>query len=64
MTLYREFRGADPDRIPLLRARGLWVEPEPTPEELEARAEAEAAKAAALEQYPEIPDDDLNIENQ
>ncbi len=64
MSLYREFRGADPDRIPLLRARGLWVEPEPTPEELEARAEAEAAKAAALEQYPEIPDDDLNIENQ
>jgi peptidyl-dipeptidase Dcp len=64
MTLYREFRGADPDRISLLRARGLWVEPEPTPEELEARAEAEAAKAAALEQYPEIPDDDLNIENQ
>ncbi len=62
MTLYREFRGAEPNRIPLLKARGLWVEPEPTPEELEARAEAEAAKAAALEPYPEIPSDDIDNE--
>uniref|UniRef100_UPI004057BB7F M3 family metallopeptidase n=1 Tax=Alistipes sp. TaxID=1872444 RepID=UPI004057BB7F len=30
MTLYREFRGAEPSREPLLKARGLWVEPEPT----------------------------------
>ena len=42
MTLYREFRGAEPSRTPLLKARGLWVEPEPTPEEAEA-AMAEAA---------------------
>ena len=28
MTLYREFRGAEPSREPLLKARGLWVEPE------------------------------------
>ena len=27
MTLYREFRGAEPSREPLLKARGLWVEP-------------------------------------
>ena len=33
MTLYREFRGAEPSRIPLLKARGLWNEPEPKPEE-------------------------------
>ena len=33
MTLYREFRGADPSREPLLKARGLWVEPEPVVEE-------------------------------
>jgi peptidyl-dipeptidase Dcp len=42
MTLYREFRGAEPSRTPLLKARGLWVEPEPTPEEIEM---AEAAMA-------------------
>ena len=42
MTLYREFRGAEPSRTPLLKARGLWVEPEPTPEDAEA-AMAEAA---------------------
>ena len=33
MSLYREFRGAEPSREPLLKARGLWVEPEQTPEE-------------------------------
>ncbi len=27
MSLYREFRGAEPSREPLLKARGLWVEP-------------------------------------
>ena len=32
MSLYREFRGAEPSREPLLKARGLWVEPEPTTE--------------------------------
>ena len=30
MTLYREFRGAEPSREALLKARGLWVEPEQT----------------------------------
>ena len=33
MSLYREFRGAEPSREPLLKARGLWVEPEPTAED-------------------------------
>ena len=34
MTLYREFRGAEPSREPLLKARGLWVESEqPTEDE-------------------------------
>ena len=28
MNLYRAFRGADPDKTPLLKARGLWNEPE------------------------------------
>ena len=35
MTLYREFRGAEPSRTPLLKARGLWVEPEQTDEEMQ-----------------------------
>ena len=32
MTLYRAFRGADPDKRAMLRSRGLWDEPEPEPE--------------------------------
>ncbi len=35
MTLYREFRGNEPSRVPLLKARGLWVEPETTEENTE-----------------------------
>ncbi|MBO7220003.1 MAG: M3 family metallopeptidase [Alistipes sp.] len=34
MTLYREFRGAEPNREALLKARGLWVEPTPTENEI------------------------------
>ena len=30
MSLYREFRGAEPSRDALLKARGLWVEPTAT----------------------------------
>ena len=33
MTLYREFRGAEPSREALLKARGLWIEPESASEE-------------------------------
>ncbi|HIY68532.1 MAG TPA: M3 family metallopeptidase [Candidatus Alistipes intestinigallinarum] len=29
MTLYRDFRGKDPDKIPMLRSRGLWTDPAP-----------------------------------
>ncbi len=29
MTLYRDFRGKDPDKIPMLRSRGLWADPAP-----------------------------------
>ena len=35
MTLYREFRGNEPSRVPLLKARGLWVEPEVVEENTE-----------------------------
>ena len=27
MDMYRKFRGADPDKTPMLKARGLWKEP-------------------------------------
>ena len=29
MTLYRDFRGKEPDKRPMLRARGLWTDPVP-----------------------------------
>ena len=31
MTMYRAFRGKDPDKRAMLRSRGLWNEPEPAP---------------------------------
>ena len=33
MSLYREFRGAEPSREALLKSRGLWQEPEQTEDE-------------------------------
>ena len=44
MTLYREFRGAEPSREPLLKARGLWVEPEPAEESNPENAENKETK--------------------
>lgn len=36
MTLYRNFRGEEPSKIPMLKSRGLWTEPEvEEPEEVE-----------------------------
>ncbi len=53
MSLYRAFRGADPDKTPLLKARGLWNEPEEELEEesmsaLSSSASAMSVKSAAL----------------
>jgi peptidyl-dipeptidase Dcp len=44
MSLYREFRGAEPSREPLLKARGLWVEPEPAEESNPENAENKETK--------------------
>ena len=33
MTLYTNFRGKEPDKTPMLKARGLWTDPEPAEEE-------------------------------
>ena len=59
MTLYREFRGAEPSRTPLLKARGLWVEPEKAPTEEELDMAAIAALPAIPE--PEEPNFDDNL---
>ncbi len=29
MTLYRNFKGSEPSKLPMLKGRGLWTEPEP-----------------------------------
>ena len=42
MSLYRAFRGADPDKRPMLRGRGLWSDPEPEPESAETAEESAA----------------------
>ena len=39
MTLYREFRGGEPSRKALLKARGLWKEEEQPSEEQQAEVE-------------------------
>ena len=36
MNLYRAFRGSEPDKTPLLKARGLWKDPEGETESAEA----------------------------
>ena len=54
MTLYREFRGAEPSRIPLLKARGLWNEPEPKPEEEPIEDETSEAAPEAKRAAPKL----------
>ena len=44
MTMYRDFRGKDPDKRAMLRGRGLLNEPEPSGED--AAPAAETASAA------------------
>ena len=43
MTLYRKFRGSDPSRTPLLKARGLWKE--------EAQPSAESEEVEQLKEH-------------
>lgn len=45
MTLYTNFRGKAPDKIPMLRARGLWNDPESEQEEAVDGDTAEPAPA-------------------
>lgn len=47
MTMYRDFRGKDPDKRAMLRGRGLLNEPEPSGED--AAPAAETGHPAARE---------------
>ena len=42
MEMYRKFRGADPDKTAMLKARGLYQEPEPEVEDIEQSEELDA----------------------
>ena len=48
MTLYRDFRGKDPDKRPMLRARGLWNDPAPVDSLAAAPAPAGATPAGSV----------------
>jgi len=50
MTMYRAFRGQDPDAVHMLRSRGLVDDP--APEEEQAETEASAKPAAQVQNLP------------
>lgn len=52
MTLYTNFRGKEPDKTPMLKARGLWTEPEPSEDETPAEDGEAAAGDATLRPMP------------
>lgn len=52
MTLYTNFRGKEPDKTPMLKARGLWTEPEPTEDEIHAEDSESATSDATLRPMP------------
>ena len=52
MTLYTNFRGKEPDKTPMLKARGLWTEPEPTEDETPAEDGEAAERDATLRPMP------------
>ena len=55
MEMYRKFRGADPDKTAMLKARGLWQEPvveEPVVEEVELNEPAAVKPAFTPERKP------------
>jgi hypothetical protein len=50
MEMYRKFRGADPDKTAMLKARGLWQEP--VIEEVELNEPAAVKPAFTPERKP------------
>ncbi len=52
MTLYTNFRGKEPDKTPMLKARGLWTEPEPAEDETPAEDGEAATGDATLRPMP------------
>jgi hypothetical protein len=58
MDMYRKFRGADPDKTAMLKARGLWTEPvveEQVDEVVETVEAPVEVKKAPLTQIPGRP---------
>ena len=49
MEMYRKFRGADPNKEPMLRARGLWREPEVVEPDTASTVAAELPQMPVLE---------------
>ena len=54
MEMYKKFRGEEPDKTPMLRARGLWKEPEPVEETKVEEPKKEAPKSL-FNQQPAQP---------
>lgn len=52
MTLYTNFRGKEPDKTPMLKARELWTEPEPVENEIPAEDDESATGDATLRPMP------------
>ena len=54
MEMYRKFRGANPDKTPMLRARGLWKEPvvEEAPAEVATDNGIERVKPGMVQSAP------------
>lgn len=52
MTLYRSFRGKDPDKRAMLRSRGLWTDPEPADSLAGMPEPAEGFRVKAVPENP------------
>lgn len=62
MNLYRAFRGADPDKTPLLKARGLWTEPEVDEQDTEPSAKSTEPATPSVKAVTKSNDTNLEDE--
>lgn len=61
MTLYTNFRGKEPDKTPMLKARGLWTEPEPDEEESAEGTDEGEAPERSVPRRP-LPEQNASLE--